>query len=296
MPPERLPRSGYSTSTSALWLSPCRGSRSPPPPGIPQSGLPRKGDPSAAFRLSSVVSLKRGCPGADATSARTLSSSAREESRSNSRGDQRRTAAFEAPGIRRACDVAAARGARRARGGCVLPRGRTPRRPRGTHTRPLPRRRTGRGARRAARARSDRHGDRPHRRRPPGGRGAATGARRAVRSYRGRHPLDAPRRRRVACDAVRLRGDHARHRRSGALPHRRPPCRAQDVGLAPRDALDTSAAAGRRRRLRRPGHPSRRRPDDRPGSDLRFRGRRRHAGRSPLAARQGEDPRVGLEG
>ena len=70
----------------------------------------------------------------------------------------------------------------------------------------------------------------------------------------------------------------------------------EDVGLAPRDELDTSAAARRRRRLRRPGHPSRLRPDDRPGGDLRFRGRRRHAGRPSLAARQGQDPRVGLEG
>ena len=235
--------------------------------------------------------------GADAISARKHTSLPRaKKKRVNSRGDQRRTAAFEAPGNRRACVVAAAHGARRARGSCVLPRGRTPRRPRGARTRPLPDRRARRGTGRSARARSGRHGDRPHRRRPPGRRGPAAGPRRAVRSYRRRSALEAPCRRRVARDAVRLRGDHARHRRARALPDRRPPRRSQDVGLATRDELDSPAAAGRRRRLRRPGHPSRLRPDDRPGGNLRFRGRRRHAGRSPLAARQGQDPRVELEG
>ena len=84
------------------------------------------------------------------------------------------------PGMRRCCRS----WARRSRGGCVLPRGRTPRRPRGATPPPSCSARWARSGRPAGSG-SGRHGDRPRRRRRPGRRGATTGAHRAVRPYRG---------------------------------------------------------------------------------------------------------------
>ena len=247
-------------------------------PGLPvpaDAPLPRKGDLRRRIpvvtRLSSQALPRSGrCAQVRATHLPP----AREGNAGLQRGDQRRTAAFEAPGTRRVCLAAPVPRPGRDRAAALPRHARTPRRARGAHAGPLPDESL--GEERAAPL-------------APVPAGNAT-----ARIDAGRLVVQGPQHDRVALAAlvggapgwrrhaggewratpVRLRGDHARHRRPRALPDRRPPRRPQDLGVEARDDARRAAAAERRRRLRRPGQPPRLRPDDRPRRDLRCRAAR----------------------
>ena len=161
---------------------------------------------------------------------------------------------------------------------------------------PVPARRAGRGAGRPAGSGSGRHGDRPRRRRPPGRRGAATGARRAVRPTAGdpnwkRHADGEWRATPFGSEAITLGTDDPEHfltvdRRVG----RRTWAWTLETSLTPRLLADGGVGFV---------DPATHRVSDltiapvaifdSAGADVTPAG-------CALGARQGQDPRVGLEG